>query len=255
MVPLHIKGINRHALEALVWLAARLQASLIGLIIENQTLFEAAELPFTTEVFITTGEERKLFSETLRRRHRRMPPALENEIEHLTAKSGVKFKLAYSADNGYHLGSGATTTQTLLDMRRDIYFPATRVILGADSRTGLLLAPTCFKRVKVFYDESPAAENAIQTLHALVGSDKTTDIVLISESNLPLTLVESLSGRGTRVRVQHLETRIGTAVESALRYPACELLVLPTTLAQQVPTNRFESRVAHTLTPILICSA
>ncbi len=251
-MPLHGHRISESGLKALVWLAARLKANLMGLVIENQTLFEAAELPFTTEVSVATGEERELFSEPLRRRHSRLPGMLEDLFKRLTAQSGVAFKLVFSAQDGYRFDDGATIAQTLLDLRRDVYFPAARTTRGADSRMGGPSAETWYRRVKLFYDASPAAERAIQTLHALVGSDKTTDIVLVSEGNLALALLESLSGRGTRVAVQHLSGEIGPAVQTALRHPSCELLILPAPLARRVPPNRFDEWVFRGPTPVLV---
>jgi hypothetical protein len=90
VVPIDLYGIPPGVLQNLVSIAHNLKCDLLGLILEDVRLQQAATLPFTTEIILDSGRERNLQLAQIERRHSQTTGDTRASLLELAGKQQVK---------------------------------------------------------------------------------------------------------------------------------------------------------------------
>ena len=98
LVPIDYHGINPATLETLVLIARLLNRRLLGLILENPRLQRVAELPFTTEILLSSGVERSLERDHLSRHHSQVAEDTRRRLLALAQQASIE--LDFEDDQG-----------------------------------------------------------------------------------------------------------------------------------------------------------
>lgn len=98
LVPIDFYGISPRAMDTLIRIARRLDRNLLGVVLENRLLQRVAELPFTTEILLSTGTERSLERDHLHRYHSRVAGETTRRLHELAERD--KIKLAFESEEG-----------------------------------------------------------------------------------------------------------------------------------------------------------
>ena len=237
------------ALEAAVDLAARFQAELAGLFVEDENLLRLADLPFVSEIGIFTASRRRIEGEELERQIRvqrrrvRQVFTIQTDRAHVTrsfrvVRGTVLSEVLAAASEADVLVLGRAGWSLL---RRGRLGSTVRGILP--ERFGLALVMkegTCLgDPLAVVYDGSPAADRALiaaDTLRRQSGGDQVpatrTIVLLLAEDpqrarNLQVQAAARLGERGISTRYRSLTDDNVARLADVLQSEGCGILVLP----------------------------
>jgi len=166
------------ALEAAAELAARLEAEVLGLFVEDVNLLRLAELPFTQEVCVSTTARRRLGVREIERDLRAQAARMRRTLEVYAERAQVRW--SFRVTRGVisrELLAAAAEVDLITVGRAGRSFVGERR-LGSTARAVLTGAP-CLTLVTqhgghlrlplmVIYDGSPLAQKALATATALV---------------------------------------------------------------------------------------
>lgn len=207
-------GISRASLNTAIILAERFKIGLFGLFISDDRLHRVAQLPFTTEVVISTGEERELLAEAVELVNQRSLMAIRNLFEQIALPQKQRFRLEVS--------SAGLSLRLLLENRQDLFLPARKKRFRTANQQSL----EPLKRVKWVYDGSEACERARLLLLELVHAGMTQEVLLLPRCAAPRQTLAELSRAGARI--YWLEYAGGTELAQQLKTPPHgDLLLLP----------------------------
>lgn len=179
----------RAALEAAAELAARLEAEVLGLFVEDVNLLRLAELPFAQEVSITTTASRRLGVEQMERHLRAQATRMRRALAVYAERAQVNWsfqvtrgvisrELLTAASNadlitlgrtGCSIGGGRRLGSTARAILAEA--PCAALILQEGDRLRLPMM--------VIYDGSPLAQKALATATALVRGLESHVVVFI----------------------------------------------------------------------------
>lgn len=212
-------GISRASLEAAVMLAEQVKASLLGLVVQDLLLQSVAELPFTTEVVRSTGEERDLFADHLRQRHQQMLSRLRLLFDECALARQVRFR--------FEVGERKLPVPLPPGRAWGIYVPGSR-----RSTTGRPAAS--LGRIKVLFDGSEQARRAVDIVRSLAEAGRCRELMLVNLGGLPASLLNELSQRGIRVYLLNEAVSQQVVLRHIVGGPAVDLVLVPLPLTEGV---------------------
>jgi nucleotide-binding universal stress UspA family protein len=233
------------ALEAAVDLAARFQAELAGLFVEDENLLRLAELPFVHEIGLFSAIRRRIEGEEMRRQIRVQTRRVRRVFTLTTERAHVRrsFRVVRGTVLSEVLSAASEADVLVLGkagwslLRRGQLGSTVRGILP--ERFGLMLIlkeGTCLGvPLAVVYDGSPAAERALvaaDTLRQESDDKKALIVLLLAESADKARILQSeaasrLGARGTVARFRTLTSANVFWVADVLQAEACGMLVMP----------------------------
>jgi len=219
-VAIDAQGISRASLEAAVMVAEQIKAGLLGLFVEDLLLQSVAELPFTTEVVRSTGEERDLFADHLRLRHRQLLDRMQLLFDECALARQVRFRFEVSERK---LPAAVPRGQA-----SGIYVPGRRRG-GAQPRHDATL-----NRIKVLYDGSEQAQRAFELVSSLAGAGRCREVMVVNLQSLPASLLTELSQRGVRAYLLNEAATQQVVLRHILDGPAADLVLVPMSLAEEM---------------------
>lgn len=117
LIPIDLHRISTDKLETLVKIASLLRRGVLGLILEDLQLQQVADLPFTTEVSLSTGRERTLLRDHLSRRGSTINLGTRKLLLEIAARQQVE--LSFEEACGHRLHCALERDGGL-----DVFFPA-----------------------------------------------------------------------------------------------------------------------------------
>lgn len=228
------------ALEGVVAMAARLNAALEGLFVEDAQLLLAAALPFATEIG-RAGLERALEPAAIRKANEHASASFSRRLQHSAAARNVRWRLTLAAGNRIAAAMEAAQDQDLLFAAR-----------AARTRPALSAAAD-YRRVSLLYEREAAIERALHVLAALAANGHTRDVVLYARHAPPPALLARLRATGLRTYFQiAAEDAPGARLRAASAHGA-GLLIAPRSMLGAIPPSADEERVLDTLSvPLLL---
>lgn len=116
LVPIDYHGVSPATLDMLVRIAGQLNRGLLGLVLENPRLQRIAELPFTTEILLGSGQERRLERDYLNRRSSLAAADTRRRLLELARQARIE--LSFEDDHGDRWHAALTRDGTL-----DVFIP------------------------------------------------------------------------------------------------------------------------------------
>jgi hypothetical protein len=218
LVPIDLQGTSRASLETLVRIARQLDRPLLGLMLEDVRLQQVADLPFTTEIALSSGAERSLHRGQLSRRHSQVNTDTRRLLKKLANRDQVELVFENAAGNRLH-------TAFQHDDQLDIFFPARRrwqripahrpAAGAAIGRLGIVLAGTA-QDYKV-----------VETTQLLQKAGLVGDIYVISANPLDRKQLDGLYRPGSRICVQANLSCDPATLSRLIRQSVYDLLLLP----------------------------
>ena len=233
------------ALEAAVDLAARFEAELSGLFVEDENLLRLAELPFVSEIGIFTATRRRIDGEELERQIRVQSRRVRRVFTLTTERAHVKwsFRVTRGTVLAEVLSAAAEADVLVLGqagwslLQRGRLGSTVRGILPEQFGLALILKEgTCLgDPLAVVYDGSPSAERALLAADALrrqPDKDQALLVLLLAEESqraqtLRSQAVSRLKDRNTIARYRSLTSANVLWLADILQAEGCGMLALP----------------------------
>jgi nucleotide-binding universal stress UspA family protein len=233
------------ALEAAVDLAARFQAELSGLFVEDENLLRLAELPFVREIGIFTATRRRIDSEQMERQIRVQSRRVRRVFTMTTERAHVQrsFRVARGAVLSEVLSAAAEADVLVLGqagwslLQRGRLGSTVRGILPKQFGLALILKEgTCLgDPLAVVYDGSPVAERALIAAAALrrqPDKDRALIVLLLAEESQSAQTLQSqaasrLADRDAIAVYRSLTSANALWLADILQAEGCGMLVLP----------------------------
>jgi hypothetical protein len=230
VLPIDAHGINRLTLERVVTLARQLDRSLLGLILDSPDLRRIAELPFTTEITLDSGQERSL-SERYKPGHGNGVSRTRLLLDELAARDRVELRFEEAAADRLEAAFAN-------DRRLDIFFPArTRWQLANSSYYGGLKA---FRTLAVVLTGGEDDEPVLAMAGALLLLEPPAQVCLYCCGEPSETVLHRLAVGGVRLYVQSNFSRNAAALPELIQRSVYDLLLLPRSVAADVPLARLQ---------------
>lgn len=204
-------GVSQFSIAIAVLLAEKLNTGLYGLLLGNDLLHTVAQLPFTTEILVATGDERELASEKLHRQYQRSLEHIKQLVERSAAPRQVRCQLEIS--------EGHMSLDLILEHQPVLFLPSPEKRRPGHDARGRKSS------VKWVYDGSEASQHCFDLLKALIGEKIVDRVFLVGKSAVPEGILSEFSALGARVFWMNL---VGDDVGNLLRStPEVELIVIP----------------------------
>jgi len=252
LVPIDLHGINRGTLEILVLLAHRLDRRLLGLFLDNQRLQQVAELPFTTEIVLTSGRERGLVRNELDQRHSAVVEQTRKQLHELAARDRVELTFENAAGDRMH-------TALERDGHLDIFFPArqrwrlvsTGPLLPRTAPTQRV-RPQPIRRLGVLLDQGRQDQKVMDTAHGLIAAGLVAQVYVLSNKGLAPEQMKQLSHTGTRACVQSNLNMEPAKITALIRNSSYDLLILPRSCLLEIPPAALDAALEETPGQVLV---
>jgi hypothetical protein len=238
LVPIDLHGVEPRSLETLVGIAQRLDLALLALFLEDLRLQQVADLPFTTEIVLSSGRERGLQPLELQRRHIRMAEATRLALDRLASRQRVELRFEQAAGQRWH-------NALQRDGGLDVFFAPrprlSRQRVGADrgqaqSRLGLVLTGSATDR--------HALELASELLRA-----RLMDRLCLLCEHPP---APAFPGLERQVRIQSGSSLDADALCALVRHSPYELLLLPAAAVAAIPPEQLDQALDNAAGQVLI---
>jgi len=226
VLPIDAHGISRVALERLVTLARQLDRSLLGLMLDSPDLRRIAELPFTTEIALDSGQERSFAG-----RYKSGTGAGASRtrllLDELAARDRVELRFEEVAADRLEAAFAD-------DRQFDVFFPArARWQLASSSYSRGLGS---FRTLAVMLTGGKDDEPVLAMASALLLLEPPAQVCLYCCGEPSENALQHLAGSGVRLCVQpNFSSSAAAALPELIQRSAYDLLLLPRNAAANVP--------------------
>jgi nucleotide-binding universal stress UspA family protein len=230
------------ALETAAELAARFNAELVGLFVEDVNLLRLGELPFTQEVGLFSATRRQVDVREVERQLRAQARQVRRTFMVTVQQTEVRgtFRVARGAITAELLAAAADADMIILGksgwspVRRRLGSTARAVVFQAPSLTLVLQDGTCLKTpIVVIYGDSPLARKALAVAARLVENEEggpLTVVILAEEAReaqqLQAQAARQLEPRGLRTHFVVMPASRVTQLRRLIQGD-CGTLILP----------------------------
>lgn len=237
LVPIDLHGVSRASLETLVHIAGQLDRGLLGLLLEDMRLQQVADLPFTTEITLSRGEERSLQREQLSRRHSLVNSNTRRLLKELANRDRVE--LVFENVTGNRLQTPFTR-----DGQLDIFFPV---------RQRWQLTPARhIRRLGIVLAGSAQDNMVLETTRLLQKAGLAREVYVISPGALDPSQLDSLYHPDSRICVQaNLHCNPAT-ISQLIRQSAYDLLLLPRDCLRGIAPEVLEAALDKASAQVLV---
>ncbi|HLI14324.1 MAG TPA: universal stress protein [Alphaproteobacteria bacterium] len=185
LVALDAASLSRHALEAAAKLAARMQAELYGLFVEDDDLLRAAALPFVRQYSITGAGWHEFSIESLEHELKIMASRARRTLEKAAQQANVPAS--------FHVARGPLTTQ---------------IVEASQAADLIILQGSCRPLSRYLRMDAPSRA-------AVLRLDRSV-LLLEAEVELPGHVVVIFDGTSTSMRALRLAARLAEALDGRL---------------------------------------
>jgi hypothetical protein len=243
VVPISLYGIHPDALRALVRIAHQLDSSLLGLLLEDSRLHQAAALPFATEISLGSGRERSFSS-------RRQSASLKFRGDdtrrrlHDMALQG-KVELAFE-----DLGLARLHSVLDRDGQRDIFFPARQRWQPQAGKYGFSTPP--LRRLAVVLTHAAQDQRVLEVAQTLMRAGLVFELYLVSAGSPSQSQLELLYRPGARICIQSNLEPGPAAIIALIRRPGYNLLLLPRDALRDIPAELLDTALDQAGSQVMV---
>jgi len=242
VIPIDLHGVSHNTLETLILIAHRLQRNLVGLLLENEQLQQIADLPFTTEVVLSSGRERGLQRQQLRQQHSAVMEHTRKQLDSLAARDHIV--LTYKEARGARLHSALQVSS-----HADVLFPS-RQRWRLTSPGTRLARP--IRRLGILLDGTDQNERIISIADSLIRAALVDHIYLLGDSTPSQEQLQKLAHHGSRVSIQSNLAIKPSTLTGLIRNSAYDLLLLPAASLQDIPPTVLDAALEDTTGEVMV---
>jgi nucleotide-binding universal stress UspA family protein len=230
------------ALQAAADLAARFQAELLGLFIEDVNLLRLAELPFAQEVGVFSATRRRMDTRRVERQLRAQASRVRQMFAALAERAEVRgsFRVTRGAITSELLAAASDADMIIvgragwsLARSTGLGSTARAIAVQAPSSTLVLQHGACLgPPVLIVYDGSALAQKALAAAADLVERDGSLTVLVLADDldvaqHLTGQAAEWLEERGVEAVFRSLTESSARRLAFAVQREGCGTLVLP----------------------------
>ncbi len=257
---------SRASLDAAAEMAARLQAELLGLFVEDINLLRIAGLPFTEEIHLYSESTGKLDEEQLERLLRLQAREAEELLQRTAASRTLRHTFRVLRGMVPEQLMTAATEADILVLGRSGRSPSCRKGLGSTARTALyegkqnvLLMRPGFTAaggpLLVLYDGSGGSRRALVTALAIAGPESMLHLIIVDQDPEAEALRRKeaeamIAPTGIETEYHHLPIADGNQLARYIRMIDSGLLVLGDRM--ELPETTLRDLVDNLDYPILV---
>lgn len=243
VVPIDLHAVNRHALQILVHIARQLDRNLLGLLLEDIRLQQIADLPFTTEITLNSGLERRLLRDHLSQHQTRISTEIRRQLHELAATNQVELRFENAA--------GARWSAVWeRDGNQDIFLPARKrwntLLPTHPIKTNLV------KRLGVVLANDVTDASIISVAGSLARTNLVGDIYVLSKQTPPPEKLHNLYHRGHQVRLHTNFSCTASEMLALISRSPYDLLILPGQCLQNIPGADLETALDEASGEVLL---
>lgn len=228
------------ALEAAIKLAARAEAELVGIYVEDVNLIRLSELPFTHEIGLYSARARRVDTQQmesqLRTQARRARRALRVAAE--SAHLHWSFRVTRGAIPAELLAAALESDLIILgkagwSQREQLGSTARVLVVEAPGHTLIAQKGVRLEQpVMMLYDGSPAAENALEATELVHTGELPLTVLLLSEERAGVEELQNkirdwAQSKAIELRLLWIAEVDGRQLASLARLESCGIMVLP----------------------------
>jgi hypothetical protein len=241
LVPIDLHGINRGTLETLVRIARQLDRAVLGLLLEDIRLQRVADLPFTTEITLSSAQERRLLRAELVRRHSQVSSATRRLLHELAERDRVALSFEDAAGERWH-------TALEREGALDIFFPARQRWHAPGPRW----AGASIKRLGILLSNTELDGKLLGIAAALLKAGLVGDTyILCPRPPLPEQL-HDLYQQGHQVRIQSNIHATPPAVTRLIQHSPYDLLLINRDSLKGIPPGLLDASLDKSGSQVLV---
>lgn len=229
------------ALRVATELAAKLEAELVGIFIEDINLVQTARLPFSHQISLSTGTSRRFDSPNIERQLRAQARWVQNKMALLAERYNIRwfFRVVRGAIPAQLLAAAVNADLTILGKtgwsgRRMLGSTAQSLVIQSPTSALILQKSVRFGHpVILVYDGSETGRKALASLDIIASPESLLTIIILAENDEEArklrTEVETWFKRqDAKPQYRWLKKVDSDELANLARTEGCGLLVLPT---------------------------
>jgi nucleotide-binding universal stress UspA family protein len=229
------------ALRVATDLAARLEAELIGIFVEDINLVHTAGLPFAHQISIETGALRRLDSSNIERQLRAQARWVQKNIAVLAERSSIRwsFQVVRGKISAQLLAAAVDADLTILGKtgwsgRRWLGSTAQRLVIQLPCTSLILQRVVHFKHpVILVYDGSEAGQKALTSVNLIASHDSPVLVIILADDaeeagKLRQDIDTWFEKQDLKPHYRWLKKLNSTILANLTRAEGCGVLILPT---------------------------
>ncbi len=243
LVPIDPHGMHPVVLETIVRIARQLDRNLLGLLLEDIRLLKIADLPFTTEISLNSGQERNLLRDHLSQHQSLISAETRRQLADLAARNRVELSFENAAGERW-------TTVMERDGKQDIFLPA-RKRWHAQPPDHFRKA-NIVRRLGVVLANDVTDARIMSTAASLSKANLVGDIYILSKRPpLPDALLD-LYRPGHQIKLQANFSCRAEDLVKLIKQSPYDLLLLPGQCLQDIPRAELEAALDKTSGQVLV---
>lgn len=242
LVPIDLHGIAPAVLKNLVSIARNLNRDLLGLVLGDARLSQAAALSFTTEIILDSGRERGLLPAYVEQCHGQITGGTRASLLQLANQAQVR--LAFDEATGSRL-SGLMSRYTQLDL----FIPPRR-----RWRVTAPLRRAAIPRLAVLLTGGACDDRVLQTAQALVDAGLVAEVYELTAGDRASINPAALKSGPAKVVSRNRISQSASDIINLLDQSAYDLLILPRDCLQPLSPALTEQALGGSPSQLLLVS-
>ncbi len=250
LVPIDLHGIAPVVLKNLVSIAHNLNRDLLGLVLEDARLWQAANLSFTTEIILDSGRERGLLPTYVEQCHGQITRGTRASLLQLANQAQVK--LAFDEVTGSRLSgclSGCLSGLLSHYTQLDLFIPPRR-----RWRVTAPLHKIAIPRLAVLLTGEACDARVLQAAQTLVDAEQVGEVYELTTADRPAANTAALKSVLGRVATQSHLGPSASAVANLLHRSPYDLLIMPRDCLQLLSPMLAEQALSNSPGQLLLVS-
>ena len=244
LLPIDLHGVSRSTLDTLVRLARHLDCGLLGLFVEDPRLQQVADLPFPTEIVLSSGGERELRPERLRSRLGRVSRDTRTWLDELAGHNKVQLT--------YETASGARLNAVLQRAGgEDIFIPGR---VRRPSAPGRGAPRAVIPRLGVLLGEPEGDDRALSIVGVLVAAGLVGVLHVLVTGAVDAGRLQAIERLGRRPHLLRLQDRSPQGIIELIRRAPYDLQILPLSSLRDIPPAQLEAALDTSRSQVLVVS-
>jgi len=230
-------------LETIVRIASQLDRNLLGLLLEDIRLLKIADLPFTTEISLNSGQERNLLRDHLLQHQSLNSADIRRRLVDLAARNRVELSFENAAGERW-------TTVMERDGKQDIFLPARK--RWHAQPTDHARKTNIVGRLGVVLANDVTDTRILSIAAALSKANLVGDIYILAKHPPPQETLHDLYRPGHQIRLQANFSCIAEELVKLIKHSPYDLLLLPGQSLQGITSSVLDAALDQASGQVLV---
>lgn len=245
LLPIDLHRISRERLQNVVNIASLMQQGVLGLLLEDIQLQQAADLSFTTEIAVNSGQERNLLRAQLAQRSERINADTRTLLAELAKHRNVDLRFEKASGQRLHCALEHADDP-------DVFFMPRERWQGNDP--ALRRRKETAQRLLVLSPPDREGQRVMLLTAALLKAGQVASVEIIGGNPQAVTELAAIAQPGQRLSLRHDIALTPANILQLIRRSPCDLMLIPHELVASVPAADLAAALAVASAQILVAS-